>query len=935
MTLIQLAPDLAEDDETFAISSPLIAALDDTWRQWLAERWNDSTRIFSYAWADNVKLCHATECRRGPWSSEVGNKLCRSCSGDYRDAGSPDLEHWLKTYVPRALVLVEGPADCVGVVGCQRPAEGLGLCLSHYRRWCADERPDIATWSHTQAPFPDPGACVATYCDRKCTLYGSARTKTLCRHHKRKWETSGLMDEQFDEWKVNREPIAVMGADVWLGELQESATAEFLYSLAAQAAAGTKANPSHPRMIAQAARKLDVSTLSEIPRDYPLGKQPHIFLSAWCTRLAVASADPETEWLSDSVRLSVVRRDPQLGLTLPMGRIVQPWLRQLITEYCRASLASLTPRSLANYVAAIGDLSAYLATRADGGRQARALTRRAMDGYARYLEATPLAAKSQKTRLEAISSVITQCQAFGLARKYGLAPDFRVFKQHYTKRMVDKSFDQRAFPDATFRFLMGADDILGTRVLDLLKSLPRVEFDGSVAVQALHLSANFGRRSNELFQLKADRVRSDDGTGQAAILYDNFKSGRSRVWLPIDARSSEKVSDWIAELRNRFPATGLAELALLPAPSRNPDGTRALKPVSASRWFRAWTRLLEQAIMIAHIHKATGSPVSVICNLMPDAFQGDTLVIGGQQLELAPALSAMLADYLHALRERFRDSEYEHDLPMFPCPMLFSASLTDHPSGQESPAVSPQRFAALGDGWEDLAAQYSSYGIPGGQLGQERISAESLVMRRFRHTYLQHLVDIGTDIFVVQELADHGSVQTTIDSYVRVRNEALREAVDALNEHRIDRFRKSANRTTFIPSVTTRDVATNRCANPQVLRLGTEGCDYDRQCYDCDHYSTDPSYLRDIKAEIMTCRKSLQRLEAEGGANQKTHHIEVLKERLAGWKEMLSQLETHLNSLPTDERERVLVAADIVWTFRNRIKAGGPLTLGSTTGGLL
>ena len=181
----------------------------------------------------------------------------------------------------------------------------------------------------------------------------------------------------------------------------------------------------------------------------------------------------------------------------------------------------------------------------------------------------------------------------------------------------------------------------------------------------------------------------------------------------------------------------------------------------------------------------------------------------------------------------------------------------------------------------------------------------------------------------MQELADHGNVQTTIDSYVQVRNEALREAVDVLNQHRIDRFGTAGQRLTFVPSITTRDVSTNRCDNPQVLKLGTEGCEYDRQCYDCDHYSTDPSYLRDIKSEIQTCRMSLQRLEIENPQRQKPHHIAVLKERLTGWKQTLSQLQAHLDALSPTAREEVLVAAEMVWNFRNRARAGGALSFGS------
>jgi len=911
-----------------ALSRHLLTFLAPGFDDWLHARWDSSTWIFSWEWGDNVRMCQGRGCRRAPVGAAG---LCRLCKASFDLHADVDLSTWLGTHTPAPCVISDGPQKCAvrtDIVSCGRPAESWALCHHHYRRWDKAGRPDLNEWIQDETPFADPGRCAVDCCRRDRTLTGSVTTRTLCLYHSGLWRKAKLPHDAFTSWIERQSPAGLTQFDLWLGGLGTSIVDEILFSIAADTADGSQVAVESARTIAETARRSGDITLASLTTAGTNARTDRT-LRKWNDRLEVLRADIDTEWLNDSVRLSVVKRAPTLGTTLPLGRISQPWLRQMMTDFCRASLVGVTPGVLGRYVAEIGRLSTFLATRKDRGDRPRSLTVAVMDAYvASVVTDGTLKPKTIQNRLENIASIITQSQALGLTRRYGLPPDFQVFKRHFPKHVELRPFEQRAFPDATFRFLLGADDVLGDRVIDLLRSVPQQEFDGSVAVQMLQLSANFGRRPNELCSLSTDRIRLDDGTGQAAILYDNFKSGRKNVWLPIDARSSSAVADWMAVLRGRYPSTALGDLALLPAPSSNPNGIKHISPNQAAHWFRSWVILLEQAIVIAQLREATGISVSEICQLPYSAFIGLTLTTAAGEIDLAQPIAATLAHYRNDLHERTTTAQHDRvrDIPLFPCPI----ARTQRKRPSDTPrAVSPGRFEALGEGWEAIATRYTSGGIPGGRLGRERIKSNDLTLRRFRHTYLQHLVDIGTDIFVVQELADHQNVQTTIDNYVRVRNEALREAIDVLNQHRIDRFGIAGGPLAFVPNATTRDVATNRCDNPRVLRLGTEGCEYDRQCYDCDHYSTDPSYLRDIKSEIMTCRMSLQRMETEDPHKQRPHHIAVLQERLSGWKQVLGTLESHLDALPLDEREQVLVAAEMVWTFRNRARSGGALSFGT------
>jgi hypothetical protein len=640
------------------------------------------------------------------------------------------------------------------------------------------------------------------------------------------------------------------------------------------------------------------------------------------------------EWDRDQIRLAVVKPGAPNHL-LRVGQISQSWLRDLLVSLLRVRIRGIGARTAAGWVLAAVRLSRVLATRPDQGSNPAALSTAAMDQVMAALHADPeITPAMLQDVVIALSSILSQARALGLTDRHGLAASFTIARHHYpeTRQVVR---EDRGFPDATFRFLLGADDLLGPRVLALARSLPGGgDFQGEVFVTALQLAASFGRRPEELCSLPAHRLRVAD-TGAAELLYTNFKSGRDRVWLPVDARTAVFVQDWMPRLRDRYPGTPYQALALLPAPHRNPTGTRPMSGVILGVWFRRWVTLLEQAIVLARLHHATGVPLDVLCALRCQAQAGTVLQVADAQYILPTVTAQALIDYRADVIARACGSKYAPtdpgDLPMFPDPCTPPG--TQQVRGRPRTvftAVPADRFTALGDGWLPVAAGYPSGGIPGVNLGATRINPDQLQVRLFRHTYLQHLVNLGTDIFLVQELADHTSVQTTINSYVRVQDEKLREAVDLLAEHRLNTYGRPATNGLPLASTPARDMGTNDCTNPQVLALGREGCEYDRMCFGCNHFAADPSNIPDIKTEIHTCVVTLKRLEIEDETDLKPHHVAVLQARRDGWRRMLDVLTGHLDALGPVERERVETAAGIVRDFRSRIRSGG-LNLGGTT----
>ena len=627
--------------------------------------------------------------------------------------------------------------------------------------------------------------------------------------------------------------------------------------------------------------------------------------------LALLHADLESEWDRDEVRLSVVRPGSG-GTSLPMGAISQPWLRTLTVDTLRSDVLRIDKHTLFDRVRAMGLLSQSLSTRADGGASAEALRAVDMERFVRFLRAAGEHDRLIYGRLLKVRQVLNRAHKLGIAG--ALSPAFNVHEEHIPRVMLQqKVAGERAFPDATFKLLMGHDELLGGRVFDLLRSIPdrrgfRAELVGEVLEQTVRGAANFGRRPSELLAITADRIRRSDGGG-GVLRYDNLKSARSAVWLPIDAREVERLLTYKSALRQQFPDVPQSALLLYPRARHHDDGTVPQFRASVSRHFRIWCTYLEAAIIVAKLAAELQVGVPEILSLRRSDVTGAGIRIGDQIHPVTPAGQAALTDLAYEVTERYGPE---------------GALFVDDPSPRGAAAsLAPKRLDALGEGWLAVAAGYPTWGLPGEHLGQERISQFQVEFRRFRHTYLQHLVDAGTDIFLVQELADHEQVATTINSYVRNRLEQLTEAVEQLSGYRLNRFGKAAGDELRIASLT--DVVSNTCTNPRVHGFNKEGCDYGRQCPACPHFAADPSHQPDIRAEIMTLRKSIQRFEDQGQADR----ARIAREDLDAWQLVDHRIQALLDSLSDDERSKVDNAARVIRACRSHTR-NGTVTLGVT-----
>ena len=120
------------------------------------------------------------------------------------------------------------------------------------------------------------------------------------------------------------------------------------------------------------------------------------------------------------------------------------------------------------------------------------------------------------------------------------------------------------------------------------------------------------------------------------------------------------------------------------------------------------------------------------------------------------------------------------------------------------------------------------------------------------------------------------------------------------------------------------DVVSNTCTNPQVHGFNKEGCEFGRQCPSW-HFAADPSHVPDIRAEILTLRKSIQRFEDQGQA----YRARIAREDLQAWQQVDRRIQRLLDSLTEEERSKVDNAARIIRACRNHGR-NGTVTLGVT-----
>src|SRR6266498_3567659 len=92
---------------------------------------------------------------------------------------------------------------------------------------------------------------------------------------------------------------------------------------------------------------------------------------------------------------------------------------------------------------------------------------------------------------------------------------------------------------------------------------------------AAQIAIDTGRRPEDILGLPLGCLARDKD-GAAVLVYDNAKAHRLGRRLPISQATATVITGQQARVRARFPGTPPAELKLLPAARRNPDGRKPM-----------------------------------------------------------------------------------------------------------------------------------------------------------------------------------------------------------------------------------------------------------------------------------------------------------------------------------------------------------------------
>ena len=473
-------------------------------------------------------------------------------------------------------------AACV-VPGCQRFAGSQGLCRSHRSvqllRGMSVE--DYAA-APTRRALARLGVCQVTACPRdRC-----GGQVAYCEAHQARWLRERRANPGLDEsrWRATTSPIVVTG-QVSLAGMPPLITAQVLYGLQQRTRSGAHTRIQMLRTVVEELRRSQADTVDAATEDptHRMGPEKRTVLGALTRHARLALADPEAEKTKDVWELAVFGLRGRLTFTA----ISQPWLREAAKHWAtdemprhRGMGAGHVMRGLVGSVARLSQ--SLRAHRADHGDHPAVLGRSDIESFRHrltYLASIGECSPEMRARIcRDVKRILSRIRALGLTRPggpaAGLGEDF-----------ILASGDIPAEPERG----EPSRDLPAVIMRQLCEQVPLLERgpSGREIRLAIELLMDTGRRPEEILRLRWDCI-SRDPDGAAVLVYDNHKRDRRDRRLPISQATAELITAQQARVRDRFPATPLTELVLLPTPHANPTGRRPISGGLLDLRHRSW-----------------------------------------------------------------------------------------------------------------------------------------------------------------------------------------------------------------------------------------------------------------------------------------------------------------------------------------------------------
>lgn len=739
--------------------------------------------------------------------------LCLGCGIRWRKAGAPDLDVWARDERPSPSRHQRHGRLCQVANGderCPRPAcNRHDLCIVHeaQRHRMQTAGAGFEDFLACAVPKVALGVCAARVCDQPVHI------KALCARHYHHWQAAGEpTGDELVDWAKRAAPNS-NGREVCLRGLHPLAAAEVLYGLQARDREQSKTNPTAVTRYVNLLRDrqavsvldLDATTTAEANRQRRTA-------SVIRDRVQLAYAEPETERLADvwDARAFGHRRRTMWDFSA----ISQDWLRQVTKDWAFVAQTRLASTTLQGRVRCMTLLSGHLGRRAGGGHDMATMARAEIESFAVALNRDVARGKTtnetRRSTLMDVRCVLDEARAAGLLE--GVADTFSLTKDLIPAHVSTEEEPGQALPDCVMAQLSSPTAAAELRKVAL--RLPGIMGDhvGDQWLLLFETLRDTGRRPAEVTSLGVDAVARDHDGG-AVLVYDNRKSRRHGRRLPIGEDLHAKLLAWQQVILARFPDTPRDQLAMFPRPTRNRDGTHALRADQFGHKFTDWIEVLDRIDS-------------------PDR----------------------------------------------------------GPDGQPLP------------------------------FDRERIYPYA-----FRHTYAQRHADAGTPVEVLQALMDHTDLKTT-QGYYRITSKRKREATERVAQMRRGVAGEARPLAGLTDAGHLRDgvaqiaVPFGLCAEPSNVQAGGQHCPIRYRCMGCSYFTSDPSFLPELKAhldELVRAREHGESIGADDWALVPTEEITRLRT-------LIRALEADLAELPDDDRRLVEQTCTDLRTGRRTV----PVTIG-------
>ncbi|MEU7180997.1 MULTISPECIES: tyrosine-type recombinase/integrase [Streptomyces] len=518
----------------------------------------------------NISGCNTVIGHRKQW--------CYACIQTWKASGLPREEFQA---VHRRNVVVWDETICT-LPGCERPAKHASskLCVAHlwhFQR--SGQSLDEFADRHDLVTYPHPGICRVVLCNwRRYTTGGQG----LCRPHTVRLQHLRAKDPAIDveNW-LHTAPARRDARQVDLRGLAPRVVAEILVGLQERYRAGNITEMNRLRLLCNHTRPHQITTLEDIVVPH---RNIESLRSTIVQAARLAASDPETERRKDIWNAAVFG---QGNNTIDFTGITQPWLREVVKYWVSEEMprrrGDAVGSVMQNYVISLTRLSESLRLhRPDdlGDVPARLGRADAVCFLNRLAYLVSMGKISMNMRIidcRNVKRVINDLRNRGMRMPGNIAtalpPDF-TFLAEDIPQPPDDDEPGRALPD---------------RVLaQLCQALPVLEERSGTSIRvATEILIDTGRRPDEICRLPWDCLATSTD-GKTVLIYHDYKNNRPGRRLPIADATAEVVRTQQRDAQARFPDTPLSELALLPAPKRNPHGTRRLGDTSLSPAHRAW-----------------------------------------------------------------------------------------------------------------------------------------------------------------------------------------------------------------------------------------------------------------------------------------------------------------------------------------------------------